>query len=80
MSNEAKRPEQAHAVVGGSPVVVIRRLLRAAWRALRGADQPTYITVPVGRGLKAVLIVPPNERAQRDGQSGRHGDRTLDRE
>ena len=80
MSNEAKRPEQAHAVVGGSPVVVIRRLLRAAWRALRGADQPTYITVPVGRGLKAILIVPPNERARRDGQSGRHADWTLDRE
>ena len=80
MSNEAKRPEQAHAVVGGSPVVVIRWLLRAAWRAMRGADQPTYITVPVGRGLKAVLVVPPNERARRDAQSGQHGDRTLDRE
>jgi hypothetical protein len=80
MSNEAKRPEQAHAVLGGSPVVVIRWLLRAAWRALRGADQPTYITVPVGRGLKAVMVVHPNERTRRDGQSGRHGDGTLNRE
>jgi hypothetical protein len=59
---------------------VIRWLLGAAWRALRGAYQPTYITVPVGRGLKAVLIVPPNERARRDGPSDQHGDRTLDRE
>ena len=55
-------------------VHVIRWLLGAAWRAIRSANQPTYITVPVGRGLKAVLIVPPNERARRDGPSGRAGD------
>jgi hypothetical protein len=63
----------------GSPVVVVRWLLGAVWRALRGAEGPTYITVPVGRGLKAVLIVPPNERARRDGPSGQHGEWTLDR-
>ena len=61
-------------------VHVIRRLLGDAWRAMRGAEGPTYITVPVGRGLKAVLIVPPNERAWRDGPSGQHGEWTLDRE
>jgi hypothetical protein len=61
-------------------VHVIRWLLGAAWRAVRGANQPTYITVPVGRGLKAVLVMPPYEGARRDGQSGQHGDRTLDRE
>jgi hypothetical protein len=61
-------------------VHVIRWLLEAACRAMRGANQPTYITVPVGRGLKAVLVVPPHERTRRDGQSGQHGDRTLDRE
>jgi hypothetical protein len=55
-------------------VYVIRWFLGAAWRAMRGANQPTYITVPVGRGLKAVLIVPRNERARRDGPSGRAGD------
>jgi hypothetical protein len=64
----------------GSPGIVIRWLLGAAWRALRGANQPTYITVPVGRGLKAVLVVPPNERARRDDQSGQHGDWSRDRE
>jgi hypothetical protein len=79
MGNDARRTEQADAVLGGSPVVVIRRLLGAAWRAMRGAEGPTYITVPVGRGLKAVLIVPPHERVRRDGQSGQHGDRTRDR-
>jgi hypothetical protein len=55
-------------------VYVIRWLLGAAWRAVRGANHPTYITVPVGRGLKAVLIVPQNERARRDGPSGQAGD------
>ena len=62
-----------------SPVVMIRWLLGAAWRVLRGTNQPTYITAPLGRGLKAVLVVPPHERARRDGQSGQHGDRTWDR-
>jgi hypothetical protein len=61
-------------------VHVIRWLLGAGWRAMCGANQPTYITMPVGRGLKAVLVVPPHERTRRDGQSGQHGDTTLDQE
>ena len=34
-------------------------MLRAGWQMIHGADRPTYITVPVGRGQRAVLVVPP---------------------
>ena len=43
----------------------VGRTMREDWQILRGAGRPTYITVPVGRGVKAVLVVPPTAPAQR---------------
>ena len=59
MKGNAMGPQQTYPDQGSLLLRQIGWILSAGWRLIRGADRPTYITVPVGRGQRAVLVVPP---------------------